>query len=74
MDQDLVAHDGVAQREAQQAQTDAASAEADRDAALQTLVGLNVDPQTIKDIQSGRPVSRIDGTIRSPVTGTVVRN
>ncbi|HEY9512422.1 MAG TPA: efflux RND transporter periplasmic adaptor subunit, partial [Rhodanobacter sp.] len=73
MDKDLVAHDGVAQREEQQAQTDAASAEADRDAALQTLVGLNVDPQTIKDIQSGRPVSRIDGIIRSPVTGTVVQ-
>ena len=73
VDQDLVAHDGVAQREAQQAQTDAASAEADRDAALQALVGLNVDPQTIKDIQSGRPVSRIDGIIRSPVTGTVVQ-
>ena len=73
VDQDLVAHDGVARREAQQAQTDAASAEADRDAALQALVGLNVDPQTIKDIQSGRPVSRIDGTIRAPVTGTVVQ-
>ncbi|HUH30886.1 MAG TPA: efflux RND transporter periplasmic adaptor subunit [Rhodanobacter sp.] len=73
MDQDLVAHDGVAQREEQQAQTDAASAEADRDAALQALVGLNVDPQTLKDIQSGRPVAHMDGIIRSPVTGTVVQ-
>ncbi len=73
MDKDLVQHDGVAQREEQQAQTDAASAEADRDAALQSLVALNVDAQTIKDIQAGRPVSRIEGTIRSPIAGTVVQ-
>lgn len=73
MDRDLAAHDGVAQREEQQAQTDAAGAEADRDAALQALVGLNVDPQTIRDIQSGRPVARMDGIIRAPVTGTVVQ-
>ncbi len=72
MDKDLAEHDGVAQREEQQAQTDAASAEADRDAALQTLVGLNVDAQTIKGIQSGRAVGQIEGTIRSPIAGTVV--
>ena len=35
LDQDLLAHNGVAQREAAQAETDAANAEADRDAALQ---------------------------------------
>jgi cobalt-zinc-cadmium efflux system membrane fusion protein len=73
MDKDLVQHDGVAQREAQQAQADAAGAEADRDAALQSLVSLNVDPQTIKDIQAGRPVSRVEGTIRAPIAGTVVQ-
>ena len=73
MDKDLVEHDGVARREEQQAQTDAASADADRDAALQTLVGLNVDPQTIKAIQSGRAVGHIEGTLRSPITGTVVQ-
>jgi membrane fusion protein, heavy metal efflux system len=71
-DKDLVQHDGVSQREQQQAQTDATNAEADRDAALQALVALNVDPKTIKDIQAGRPVSRVEGTIRSPITGTVV--
>lgn len=71
-DKDLVQHDGVSQREQQQAQTDATNAEADRDAALQALVSLNVDPKTIKDIQAGRQVSRIEGTIRSPITGTVV--
>jgi RND family efflux transporter, MFP subunit len=71
-DKDLVTHDGVSRREQQQAQTDAVNAEADRDAALQALVSLNVDPKTIRDIQAGRPVSRVEGTIRSPVTGTVV--
>ncbi len=71
-DKDLVQHDGVAQREEQQAETDATNAEADRDAALQALVSLNVDPKTIKDIQAGRSVSHIEGTIRSPISGTVV--
>jgi membrane fusion protein, heavy metal efflux system len=72
MDKDLIQHNGVAQREEEQAQTDAANAEADRDAALQTLVSLNLDPQVIKDIQAGRPVSRPGGMINSPIAGTVV--
>ena len=72
MDKDLIAHDGVARREEEQAQTDATNAEADRDAALQGLVSLNVDPQTIQDVQAGRPVSRIEGMIRAPIAGTVV--
>src|SRR5450756_2252432 len=71
MDKDLVQHNGVSEREAQQAQTDAANAEADRDAALQALVSLNVDPAAIKALQQGRPVSRIEGVIRAPVAGTV---
>lgn len=72
MDKDLVQHDGIAAREAEQAQTDAASADADRDAALQALVALDIDPQTIKAIQAGRPVARVEGLIRAPVAGTVV--
>jgi cobalt-zinc-cadmium efflux system membrane fusion protein len=72
LDKDLIQHHGVAQREEEQAQTDAANAEADRDAALQALVALNVDPQAIKDIQEGRPISRPEGMIRSPIAGTVV--
>ncbi|WP_329640398.1 efflux RND transporter periplasmic adaptor subunit [Phenylobacterium sp.] len=71
-DKDLAAHKGVSQREAQQAQTDAVNAEADRDAALQALVGLNIDPQAIKDVQAGRLAPRIEGKIRSPIAGTVV--
>ena len=72
VDKDLVQHNGVSQREEEQAQTDAANAEADRDAALQTLVSLKVDPQTIKDIQQGRPATRVEAAIRSPIAGTVV--
>ena len=72
MDKDLVEHNGVSKREADQAETDATSAEADRDAALQALAGLNVDPQTIKDVQDGKPISHIEGMIRSPIAGTVV--
>jgi cobalt-zinc-cadmium efflux system membrane fusion protein len=72
MDKDLIQHNGVAQREEEQAQTDAANAEADRDAALQTLVSLNLDPQVIKELQAGRPVSRPGGMINSPIAGTVV--
>jgi cobalt-zinc-cadmium efflux system membrane fusion protein len=72
MDNDLIQHNGVAQREAAQAETDAINAEADRDAARQALVSLKVQPQVIEDIQEGRPISRIEGIIRSPIAGTVV--
>jgi len=71
MDKDLLQHNGVSQREALQAETDALNAEADRDAALQSLVSLGVDPQSIRTLQQGRPISRIQGVIRSPLTGTV---
>ena len=71
-DKDLAQHNGVAQREADQAETDAVNAEADRDAALQALVSLNVDPQVIKDLQAGRPVGHPGAPIRSPIAGTVV--
>ena len=72
MDKDLLAHSGVSQREADQAETDAAAAEADRDAALQALVGLNVDPGVIGAIRAGKSAGRIEGMIRSPLAGTVV--
>ena len=71
-DKDLVQHQSVSQREAEQAQTDAANAEADRDAALQGLNALNIDDATIRDIQAGKSVARVEGLIRSPIAGTVV--
>jgi cobalt-zinc-cadmium efflux system membrane fusion protein len=72
LDKDLVQHNGVSQREFEQAQTDAANAEADRDAALRALVALNVPPESLEAIGKGQPVSDPGGLIRSPVAGTVV--
>ncbi len=72
LDKDLLEHHGVAQREEEQAQTDADNAESDRTAALQALIALNVDPQTIKDVQENRRIEGVEGTIRSPITGVVV--
>jgi cobalt-zinc-cadmium efflux system membrane fusion protein len=72
LDKDLVLHQGISQREEEQAQTDAAGAEADSDAALQSLKALGVDPQVIADTKEGKPTARVEGLIRSPLTGTVV--
>ncbi len=71
-DKDLLAHNGVSQREAEQAETDAVSAEADSAAARQALVALNVDPRSIEDVREGRLAARIEGAIRAPIAGTVV--
>jgi cobalt-zinc-cadmium efflux system membrane fusion protein len=71
-DKDLAQHDGVSAREEEQAQTDAANADADRDAARQALVSLDVDPRLIGDIEADRTSSRIRGVIRAPISGTVV--
>jgi cobalt-zinc-cadmium efflux system membrane fusion protein len=70
-DKDLVQHEGVSAREQEQAQTDAANADADRDAAKQALVALDADPQLVKDIEAGRASSRVRGVIRAPISGTV---
>jgi cobalt-zinc-cadmium efflux system membrane fusion protein len=72
LDKDILDHQGISRREEEQAQTDAAGAEADRDAARQALLGLDVDPGTISDVEAGRPAGRIAGTIRAPISGTVV--
>lgn len=71
-DKDLALHNGISQREAQQAETDAVNAEADRDAALQALIGLNIDAGTIRAVQQGRQMGRVEGVIRAPIAGTVV--
>jgi cobalt-zinc-cadmium efflux system membrane fusion protein len=71
-DKDLAQHNGLSAREAQQAETDALNAAADRDAALQALQALKLDPKAIRDIQAGRPISHIEGAIRAPIAGTVV--
>jgi cobalt-zinc-cadmium efflux system membrane fusion protein len=72
MDKDLLAHQGVSEREAAQAQSDAATAEANRAAALQTLASLNVDPSVIRTIGHGGAGRNYGGIIRAPISGTVV--
>ncbi|MBS0556784.1 MAG: efflux RND transporter periplasmic adaptor subunit [Proteobacteria bacterium] len=72
VDKDLLAHKGVSEREAAQAQSDAIGAEADASAALQALVALDIDPQVLDALREGKPAPQIDGVIRAPLAGTVV--
>ncbi len=60
-DRDLAAHNGISDRESAQAQTDAASAEADRVAAAQALATMGAGPG-----------SGLSGIIHAPVSGVVV--
>ena len=60
-DRDLAAHNGISAREAAQAETDAASAEADRLAAFQALASMGASPG-----------SGLSGIIHAPVSGVVV--
>lgn len=71
-DRDLAAHNGISEREAAQAQTDAASADADRDAALQSLMSMGVDRGTIARAMAGSPTAGVAGVIRAPFSGFVV--
>jgi cobalt-zinc-cadmium efflux system membrane fusion protein len=71
-DRDLAAHNGISAREAAQAQTDLASADADREAALQTLVSMGVDRGTIARAMAGRQTAGVGGVIRAPVSGIIV--
>jgi membrane fusion protein, heavy metal efflux system len=72
LDKDLIQHNGVSKREADQAETDAVNAEADREAALKTLVSLQIPAPIIKDVEEGRPIPHLDGVVRAPIAGTVV--
>jgi cobalt-zinc-cadmium efflux system membrane fusion protein len=67
-----LSHNNLSRKEVEQAQTDAANAEADREAALEELHSLGVDAATIQAIQENRPVPNLTGDIRSPLAGTLV--
>lgn len=69
---EALSHNNLARKEVEQAQTDAANAEADRDAALEQLRSLGVDAATIRALQDNRPLPNLTGNIRSPLAGTVV--
>jgi len=63
---------GISKREMQQSETDAISAEADRDAAIEQLRSLGVQDKTIDDIHQGHDIGSQQASIRAPLTGTVV--
>lgn len=71
-DRDLYAHHALSRRENAQAQSDAVGADSDRDAALQALLALHADPETVADIRDGKSVNYALGVIRAPLAGTVV--
>jgi cobalt-zinc-cadmium efflux system membrane fusion protein len=71
-DRDLAAHNSISAREAAQAQTDAASAEADRVAALHALASMGVDQGSIRNAMAGRGAAGMSGVIRAPVSGVIV--
>jgi cobalt-zinc-cadmium efflux system membrane fusion protein len=72
LDSALFKNDAIARRDLEQAQTDALSAEADRDAAVQALQALGVDQETLAQLRDNKPVASVQGVIRAPIDGTVV--
>lgn len=72
LDEKLYANDALAHAELDQAKSDLASAEADRDAALEQLAALGVDAASIDAIRQGRQVPGAQSAIRAPIPGVVV--
>ena len=71
-DEQLWKNDAIAKRDLEQAETDAAAAAADRDAALQQLRALGVDEASIAALRDGKDIPELQGAIRAPIGGTVV--
>ena len=73
LDVQLFKNDALARREMEQAETDAATAAADREAALAQLRALGVDSAGIDAIRQHRAVAAGPrGVVRAPIAGTVV--
>ena len=72
LDAQLFKNDAIARREMEQAQTDAASAAADRDAAAEQLRALGVDAAAIEALRENRGGGASAAVIRAPIDGTVV--
>ena len=73
LDVQLFKNDAIARRELDQAQTDAAAAAADRDAAVQQMKALGVDESSIAAIRENRAgAAATSAVIRAPIEGTVV--
>jgi cobalt-zinc-cadmium efflux system membrane fusion protein len=72
LDEQLYANDALARSDLEQARSDNASAEADRDAGLLALRSLGLADSTITAIRDGKNTAPVQGTIVAPITGTVV--
>lgn len=72
LDAQLFKNDAIARRELEQAQTDAAGAAADRDAALEQMRALGVDEASISAVRENRAGAPTQAVIRAPISGTVV--
>ena len=70
-DSALFKNDALARGELEQAQSDVASAEADLEAAVQSMQALGVEQSQIQAVKEGR-TTPIEAIIRSPIDGTVV--
>lgn len=70
--QQLFKTDALSKRDMQQSQADAASAVADREAALEQIRSLGIDPSVVANATAGNATPNIPGVIRSPIYGTVV--
>ncbi len=68
----LFKNDALARRDLEQSETDAASAAADVDAAIQALRALGVQDAQIEAIRQNKPTEPLEAVIRSPIAGTVV--
>jgi len=72
LDAQLFKNDAIARRELEQAQTDAAAAAADRDAAIEQMRALGVDEASISAVRENRAGAPTQAVIRAPIGGTVV--
>jgi cobalt-zinc-cadmium efflux system membrane fusion protein len=72
LDEQLFANDALARSELDQARSDNAGAEADREASLLALRSLGLDEATITSIRDGTRTTPVQGTIVATIPGTIV--
>ncbi|HEY4100792.1 MAG TPA: efflux RND transporter periplasmic adaptor subunit [Gemmatimonadales bacterium] len=72
LDEKLFANDALARTDLDQAKADLASAEADREAAVQQLSAIGIDSASIEAIRQGKATAGAEAAIRAPIAGVVV--
>jgi membrane fusion protein, heavy metal efflux system len=72
LDEKLFANDALARSELDQARSDLAAADADRQAALLQLSALGIDSASVEAIRLGQKVPGAAAAIRAPIAGVVV--